>query len=699
MRCRIFASLALAAVAITIAAAQGGDAANTPDAKAQEAKAQAPQPPTFRTEANFVRVDVYPTAKGRPVLDLRAEDFELSEDGAAQTIQSFEHVLVTPAGPQDQRSEPNSIEESRQLAANPRNRVFVLFLDTPHVSVDGAWHAREPLIRLIDRVLGPDDLVGIMLPKMAASDVVLARKTAVIASGLRNIWPWGERFTLLKDQTEQHYETCYPTTSQDSASVTREMIARKRERATLDALHELVLYLRDLREERKAIVTVSEGWLLFKPSSTLTSAVREGPPQPVNVGPDGRLTRQPRNSVGGENPTDCDADRLALSLLDDEQYFRQIIGEANRANAAFYTVDPRGLPVFDTPIGPAPPPGVIMDAAMLRGRLDSLRTLADGTDGMAVLNSNDLDAGMRRISDDLSSYYLLGYYTSNAKLDGRFHNIKVRVKRPGVDVRARKGYLAATAAEISAAKKAANLPVSEAHAAVTSAMSALSRLRPDSRFILNAVPVAAAGSNKVSTLWVAGELQAIPGAPVWLAGGTVDLEVKAGGASTTARVTLAPGERAFALPVTLTASIDSGMVEIRARATGPDASAEPLTDFLRLDLAQGLGQPMLYRRGPSTANRLVPAAAFLFSRTERARVEFAAGADTKADAARLLDTAGQPLAVPVTLGERTDDRTMQRWITADVTLAPLASGDYGIELSLTTASGPRKVLTAIRVGR
>ena len=63
--------------------------------------------------------------------------------------------------------------------ANPRNRVFVLFLDSAHVSVEGAWHAREPLIRLVDRVLGPDDLVGIMTPRMSAADVVFARKTAV----------------------------------------------------------------------------------------------------------------------------------------------------------------------------------------------------------------------------------------------------------------------------------------------------------------------------------------------------------------------------------------------------------------------------------------------------------------------------------------------------------------------------------------
>ena len=57
---------------------------------------------------------------------------------------------------------------------------------------------------------------------------------------------------------------------------------------------------------------------------------------------------------------------------------------------------------------------------MLKQRIEVMRTLADNTDGIAVVNSNDLDRGMKRISDDLTSYYLLGYYSTNAKLDGRF---------------------------------------------------------------------------------------------------------------------------------------------------------------------------------------------------------------------------------------------------------------------------------------
>jgi hypothetical protein len=121
----------------------------------------------------------------------------------------------------------------------------------------------------------------------------------------------------------------------------------------------------------------------------------------------------------------------------------------------------RGLAVFDTPLMrqdvPGPPPPMTpptVDMAMLAGRINSLRTLAEATDGMAIVNSNNLAEGFTRVVADLSSYYLLGYY-STGKLDGRFHSISVRVKRPGVKVRARRGYLAATPAAAAATARAA----------------------------------------------------------------------------------------------------------------------------------------------------------------------------------------------------------------------------------------------------
>ena len=226
------------------------------------------------------------------------------------------------------------------------------------------------------------------------------------------------------------------------SALARTLIARKRERATLEALQDLVRYLNGVREERKAILTVSEGWLLFRPDPSLeklrsdpTSGAQDPIPgvDPVGVGPGGKLTtKDPRGMTSTR--MECDADRQRLAAMDDDSFFRDIIDDANRVNASFYAVDPRGLVAFDTPINEGL--SVVQDARSLRTRQEAMRTLAEATDGLAVMGSNDLDKGLRRISDDLTSYYLLGYYSTNTKLDGRYRALQVRVtpargQRPG----------------------------------------------------------------------------------------------------------------------------------------------------------------------------------------------------------------------------------------------------------------------------
>ena len=86
MRVHILTSFALAAA--------GAAALYAAQAPSSQPQPQEPRPPTFRTEANYVRVDAYPTRNGVPVQDLTADDFEVFEDNKPQAIQQFEHVVV-----------------------------------------------------------------------------------------------------------------------------------------------------------------------------------------------------------------------------------------------------------------------------------------------------------------------------------------------------------------------------------------------------------------------------------------------------------------------------------------------------------------------------------------------------------------------------------------------------------------------------
>jgi VWFA-related protein len=421
----------------------------------QAPSSQQPEQPTFRAGANYVRVDMYPTRNGQPVEDLRQDEIELLEDGKPQRIETFEHIHIRPAAPTDVRVDPESVARSREQAADPRARVFVVFLDTYHTQTEGSARMREPLVRFIDSVLGPDDLIAVMTPEMSAADLTLARKTTVLSRMISDNTFWGrrDRGIIDNDPKDDLYDVCYPPTSQTSgppdSPIATAMKARRREKLTLDALEDLATHLNGIREERKAVLVVTEGWLLFTPDRRLMDAQGDQPP-PLGVPPGDRFGRRPSdgNTSTGQSQAgmrvECDADRIALASIDDQARLLRIGEDANRGNVSFYTVYARGMVAFDAPIGPAKPPPPRQDSANLSARQTSLKVLADTTDGTWVI-TNEIERAMGRIVADLSSYYLLGYYSTNTRLDGGFRSITVRAKRPGIQIRARKGYRSLTA--------------------------------------------------------------------------------------------------------------------------------------------------------------------------------------------------------------------------------------------------------------
>lgn len=702
-----------------------GLATSTLAVAALASQTPSPPPPTFRTEANYVRVDIYPTRDDIPVADLTQADFEVLEGGAPQKIEQFERVVVRGGVAQDLRREPNSVEEGRQAAQNPRARVVVLFLDINHVSVDGSARIRKPLVDALDRLIGPDDLVAVMTPDMSARDITFARKTTTIDGFLTRYWYWGQRERLNSiDPQEQQYQMCYPGlapitcpdgTTADDRGIADEMIERRKEKTTLDALHDLVRYLRGVREERKAVITITDGWRLFQPHEQLARKVTCDVPMPqVGVDPrTGRLTgRAPANGLNGPRPDSCEPDRMTLAYMDDDSSFRLLLDEANAANTSFYPVDPRGLTVFDESIGKPvtgePPPGSTtvvppsVDAARLRARSESLRTLGEATDGLAIVGSNDLARGLKRVVDDLSTYYLIGYY-SNGKLDGKFHPISVRVKRPGVRVRARRGYLASTpavAAAMSRASAAAGAPaVESAEAAAAHAVeAAIAPLAGYARDVPLRLQMAAGwkpGDTSSAALWVVGELGGV--ATVGEAWGdgfdaTVTLTTAADVTVGTGKVSARRGERTFRVAITPSQPLAPGdyVLRVGARA-GPASIPSRETARLTIPATPGSTGALFIRRGSATGNRDVPTADLRFRRNEQLRVEIPSSS-SDAVTARLLDRTGKALAVPVTAAVR-EDADGSRWVTAQLALAPLAPGDYAIEI----AASNQRMIAAFRV--
>lgn len=656
---------------------------------------QAQDQPTFRTGANYVRVDMYATVDGKSVDDLTAEEVDVLEDGVPQKLEAFEHVQVRPAGPQEARREPNTIEESRQAAAEARARVFVIFLDTYHTTIEGSANMRLPLIKLLDRLLGPDDLVALMTPEMGASEITLARKTTVISNIMQTQWMWGRRGRIAdNDPKEDLYESCYGSAN----NTAKEMKARRREKLTLDALSDLMVHLGGLREERKALVVVTEGWQLFRANPNLTAG-----DDSTRVRPEDVLRRTPRpqpadrgTSTGSTNDrVECEGDRTALAAMDHTQRLREISDEANRGNVTFYPVYARGLAVFDAPIGPDKPPPVIEDTANLRAKQDSLRFLADNTDGAAVVNTNNIDAALQRIVSDLSSYYLFGYYSTNTKLDGRFRNITVRVKRDGVKVRARRGYRGRTADELISSTAGAS--ASSPPGAVTAALTPVAGFNARSQFRIRTSSWARPDTERPGAFWVVGELDYRTRRELaWTATAKADVVVLASdGSQVMSRtIDIRTEDGPFGFEVPDSGGLPPGEYAVRVKLTSVADSGQTLTDTARVVLSQGttLGEAVMWRRGPTTGLQHRRTADPRFQRSDRIRLEHPTSQPGSATA-RILDRNGHPLSVPAQVGERQDASGAFRWIVIDAGLAPFAPGDYAIEVT----QGSAKQVTGFRI--
>lgn len=667
------------------------------------AQDQTPRP-TFRIDANYVRVDVYPTRDGRPVTDLTAADFEVFEDNAPQAIEQFQRVVArNGGGPVETRREPNTVAESRQLAQTSEARVFVLFLDPNHVELAASRNIAKPLANALSRLVGPDDLIGVMMPGMSTRDITFSPRTAAIENMLARDW-WGRRDRILGDDPrESAWAACYPGvpksvgTPAADRGIAQEMILRSREQQTLDALEELVVYLRGLREERKTVLSITDGWLLYGPNPALMRPVDSMPPPtpPVGFNPGtGRLTQ------GDGLMQTCERDRLALSQIDHDARLRAIVDQANRSNTSVYPIDPRGLPAFDENIVPAAGVGAgpganptltgQQESARLAARATALRRLAEGTDGFALVGTNDLAAGLRRITDDLQAYYLLGYY-STGKLDGRFHSITVRVKRPGVAVRARRGYQALRASDLTTARPvSADVGAAADRVVAAAVSSALTTLTDSGRDTALRAHVTAgwrtdADGGQRPAFWTVGEIaDRAAGAEVQAL-----LTTSSGEMVTSARGQIVAGASSVLLKLTPSPDLAPGDYMVRVRSQGAQG-ADIITLPVTLPPPGVIAGAVYLRRGPTTANREVPTADRRFRRTERLRVDLPAL--LAPTAAQLLDRTGKALAIPVAFGTRTDaDGTA--WATGELALAPLAPGDYLIDF----AFGQTKALVAFRV--
>ena len=646
--------------------------------------------PIFRAGINVVRVDAIVTdGDGNHVSDLQASDFEVYEDGELQTLESFQLIEIDAIAALDAEP-PGGITNRNDVereASRSDVRVFVIFFDDYHVRWGNGQKASAQIVDFLEKNLIPTDLIAVMYPLTPLMDLNLTRNHALVIEQVKN-WH-GRKYDYEPLNEYENEYAFYPT----------ETVELIRNHVSFSALQGLAIHLGGLREARKNVLVVSEGYTYYVPPQLRALN--------ADLGPIGRGGSQAGGGLYEET-------RQVFSNADMYSDLKRIYSTANRFNTAFYTIDPRGLAVFEFDLSSAAEAsiGYDTDSAILGDTQNTLRLLADETDGRAIVNQNDLIPGLEQMMRDASAYYLMAYNSSLVPTDGEFHEIEVKVKRDGVRVRNRPGYWAMSERDV---KRALEGPANEPPRAVDLALDSLSE--PRRGYLVRTWIGTSRGGNgrtKVTFVWEPTRGQSGRGDDP--ARVLVTAMSESAGASYRGRVPERDGTSARGLagagaaesglkivsfdadPGTLQLSlaVESESGEVLDR----DRDEIEIPDFTDPSLV--LGTPAFFRaRNNLEWERVVadwdavPAVSRDFRRTERVLLRFDAYAPGTAEpdvTAWLLNRAGKRM-YPLVVQPSEDGHPNQ----VDVPVVGLAPAEYVVELTATTSSDEVVELVAFRL--
>ena len=423
-------------------------------AAALSAQAPAPAPqttqnPVFKAQVDFVTTDVLVRdGKGNFVPDLKKDDFEVYEDGVLQDISSMivvtggrvTNALLPPPAP---AAEGIILPPSR-----PRNdisgRIFVFFVDDQHLQFHNTGRVRQLFEKIAKELIHDGDMFGIVSSGPSSISVQMTYDKNRLTETIKKI---------TGNELKPDDIINGPSGPGGPSEV------RYRAHVAFSTVEETLLNLEQVHNRRKALVYVSDGYDFTPFQDARFGLMRPDSPFAQNElarSQNANASQQSQND--GTNPVDPTRDTGNLKQgeefadADLARELWELTRTANRANATIYTIDPRGL------VGPLSDLDDNVDpqqwASFVQKSQDSLRVLAEETGGIAVVNQNDFGKALRRIDAETSDYYVLGFSSKNPDPTRRRRTIDVKVRRPGLQIVARKEYsLRPVPAPVSSEKK------------------------------------------------------------------------------------------------------------------------------------------------------------------------------------------------------------------------------------------------------
>jgi VWFA-related protein len=371
--------------------------AASPPAQQSARVPERPDQPIFRLSVSLVQLDVVVTDRhGRHVTNLGRDDFEVYQDGRPEPVTAVSYVDAA-----DDWVDTSGLAALPVESLRPRDarRVMAVVVDDLRMSFESIAQARYGLKKFAEREFRAGDLAVLVTtsggsqhpPVLTFSPLVLKAAVGRLGYSL-----WGVRGASALDPV---------TDPRDLADGYDNFQERTFALSSLERVEAVIDSMKGL-PGRKSVTLVSEGFSLF------------------GFGMDNQLIRD---------------------------FMRQLVDHANRAGVVVYALDPRGLVVTGPMAADAVNPARAAQLSMMRGAAlresqDGLRYLAGETGGFAVVDSNDLAGGLRKIVTDQAGYYLVGYQpdagTVSTDGSGRYRKLKVKVKSKGLRVRTRSGFYA-----------------------------------------------------------------------------------------------------------------------------------------------------------------------------------------------------------------------------------------------------------------
>ena len=358
--------------------------------------AQTPQrPPVFRSGVDVVQLDVSVVDKDRrPVRGLTAADFTVLEDGIVQPIVGFEavHIDDPPPPPTAWMRDVTPDVADNSLA---ESRLFVLVIDDALIPMDPAIikDAKQVVRTVVDK-LGPTDLTAVVFTADNRRTQDFTNDRAKLLATIDKFLPGMATYRFPPPPPVPGSGPPPPGLRPDPNTDTYYFLS------SISTLGRVADFLIEIPHRRKALIWVSPGVPV-----DIEDATQLGP-----------------------------ASAAARDMMDRTA---EVMQRAARANVAIYPIDPTGLGGMQEYIARYNTGDVAHRKSVMS--LDFLAMAAANTGGRAIVNTNDFGPGIEQVFQENSSYYLIGFRPTNTKIDGTLRRLEVKVNRPGLDVRTRRG--------------------------------------------------------------------------------------------------------------------------------------------------------------------------------------------------------------------------------------------------------------------